>query len=202
MGNVKFNQIAPVKGGSAFKGSFKKDLLLVDLEMTGLDVSKHEIIQVSAILLDKKTLQEKAFFNAYAKSQKWKNRDLESMKINGIRKEWLDNAPSLKEVLKQFNSKFNHKDVIFAYYGGPLDVDFLRAAYKSAGLKWEFDYHYFNLWAFFYGLLASKNLLKNSKKFTGFSIEDLMKKYKIKSSKRHDGLEDCRIEAEILRKII
>ena len=46
------------------------------------------------------------------------------------------------------------------------------------------------------------NQLKNSLKFAGFSLENLMKKYKIKSSSRHDGLEDCRIEAEILRNVL
>ena len=34
--------------------NFKKDLLLIDLETTGLDAGKHEIIQIAAILLDKK----------------------------------------------------------------------------------------------------------------------------------------------------
>jgi DNA polymerase III epsilon subunit-like protein len=174
----------------------------VDLETTGLDVSKQEIIQLSAVLLDKKTLKEKAFFNAYVKPSKWLNRDLESMRINGIKKEWLDAAPPLKQVLKEFNAKFNAKTLVLSFYGGLLDMDFLRAAYKKHNVQWQFDYHYFNLWAFFYGVLAKRKGLKNSKVFTGFSLDDLMKKFKIKSSSRHDGLEDCRIEAEVLRKII
>jgi DNA polymerase-3 subunit epsilon len=181
---------------------FHKDLLLIDLETTGLDASKQEIIQLSAILLDKKTLKEKSFFNAYARPVKWAQRNSESMKINGIKKEWLDAAPPLKTVLMQFNKQFKASQVILSYYGGPVDMDFMREAYKKAGIKWQFDYHYFNLWAFFYAHLAAKKQLKNTKKFSGFSLEDLMKKFKIKSNARHDGLEDCRIEAEILRKIL
>jgi DNA polymerase-3 subunit epsilon len=182
--------------------NFKKDLLLVDLETTGLDASKQEIIQLSAILLDKKTLKEKSFFNAYARPVKWAQRNLESMKVNGIKKDWLDSAPPLKTVLKQFRKQFKASQVILSYYGGPVDMDFLRAAYYKHKIKWQFDYHYFNLWVYFYAHLAAKNQLKNKKKFSGFSLEDLMKKYKIKSSNRHDGLEDCRIEAEVLRKLI
>ena len=205
---TKLNKNMPAKrrpghlGGSAFGGDFKKDLLLVDLETTGLDAQKHEIIQIAAILLDRKTLKEKEAFSSYIKPAKWKKRDLESMKINGITWENLKSAPSLKEVLAQFSKLFKPSDVVLSYYGGPLDMDFLRAAYAEVGMKWRFDYHFFNLWGMFYAFLASRGQLKNPSRHAGFSLEDLMSKFKIRSKNRHDALEDCRIEAEILRKII
>lgn len=180
--------------------NFKHDILLIDLETTGLDASKQEIIQIAAILLDKKTLKEKKFFVSYVKPTKWAQRNLVSMQINKISFDTLKNAPSVEKVLNNFNAEFG-TNVVLAYYGGPVDMDFLRAAYKKINKPFKFDYHYFNLWPVFYAYLASKNLLKNSKKFSGFSLEDLMKKFKIKSKSRHDALEDCRIEAEILRKI-
>lgn len=201
---------------------FKKDLLLVDLETTGLDAQKHEIIQIAAILLDKKTLKEKEIFSSFVCPLRWKNRDPESMKVNGIKWEQLKNAPDLKTVLRALESIIETSrlalrtrsknivraksrtihNIVLSYYGGPLDMDFMREAYRKTGLKWQFDYHYFNLWAFFYAFLASKNKLKNSKKFTGFSLDDFMKEFKIKSNSRHDALEDCRIEAEVLRRIM
>ena len=182
--------------------NFKRDLLLIDLETTGLDAQKHEIIQIAAILLDKKTLKEKEIFSSFISPLRWKNRDLESMKVNGIKLDQLKGAPSLKTVLSQFNKIFKPQEVVLSHYGGPLDMDFMREAYKKAGLKWQFDYHYFNLWAVFYAFLASRNKLKNSKKFTGFSLDDFMKEFKIKSNSRHDALEDGRIEAEVLRRIM
>lgn len=182
--------------------NFKKDILLIDLEFTGLNVDKHEIIQFAAVLLDKKTLKEKAFFNSYAAPGNWKNRDRESMKVNKIKSEWLKAAPSLNTVLNNFNKKFKPANVILSYYGGPADMDFLRAAYKRAGVKWQFDYHYFNLWAVFYAYLASNNKLKASKEFAGFNLDYLMKALKIKPLLRHDALADCRMEAEVLRRII
>ncbi len=182
---------------------FKKDLLLIDLETTGLDATRHEIIQIAAILLDKKTLEEKEAFSSYVKPRKWANRDKESMKVNKINYAQVSDAPILKEVLTKFNRLFNPKSVILSYYGGPLDADFLRAAYKKAGVKWQFDYHYLNLWGVFYATLAAKNQLNNKKKFAGFSLEDLVKRFKIKNlGSRHEALGDCRIEAEVLRRII
>ena len=140
---------------------FKKDLLLIDLEATGLDAARHEIIQIAAILLDKKTLKEKEVFSSYIKPSKWANRDKESMAINKITFSQVASAPSIKEVLRQFNKLFNPKSVILSYYGGPLDMDFLRAAYKKAGVKWQFDYHYLNLWGVFYSFLAAHGQLNN-----------------------------------------
>ncbi len=199
--------------GSRFAGNFNKDLLLIDLEMTGLDVSKHEIIQIAAVLLDSRTLKEKACFNAFTKSVRWQNRNKESMRINGIKAEWVKHAPALGVVLKAFNKKFNPKKVVLCNYGGSMDMDFLRKAYQENKLKWQFDYHFFNLWAYFFAVLASKNQLNNKKKFTGFSLEDLMKRFKISAKggsafggknlgSRHDALTDCRIEAEVLRRMI
>lgn len=181
---------------------FKKDLLLIDIEFTGLDLGKHEIIQLAALLLDKKTLKEKKSFCAFIKPQKWANRDLKSMAINGISWEKLKNAGNLKTVLSKFNKFANQKNAVLSYYGGPADMDFLRVAYKKAGIKWQFDYHFFNLWAVFYHHFAVKDQLRNKARFAGFSLEDLMRRFNIKSGKRHDALEDCRIEAEVLRRII
>lgn len=201
---------------------FKHNLLLLDLETTGLDASKHEIIQLGALLLDKKTLKEKEVFSSYIKPTGWHRRDKESMKINGIKWEQVKNAPGLKKVLMEFHQAFKlpltpsygfdklttgikrgkMPQVMLSYYGGPLDMDFLRAAYHRCGLKWKFDYHFLNLWGVFYFFLAAKNQLKNKKKFTGFSLEDLMRRFNIKSKNRHDALEDCRVEAEIFRKMI
>jgi len=180
---------------------FKKDLLLIDLEFTGLDVGHHEIIQLAAVLLDKKTLKEKNFFNSYIKPLHWAKRDKESMKVNRIGWDLVKNAPGLRKVIRDFNRFFGH-NVVLSYYGGPMDMDFMRAAYRKCNIAWKFDYHFFNLWALFYGLLALKNKLKNKSRFTGFTLDEIMKTFNIKSSNRHDALEDCRIEAEILRKIM
>lgn len=200
---MKSDKSKPAKGGPVFGGNFKKDLLLIDLEMTGLVPNKHEIVQLSAVLLDKKTLKEKTWFNAYIKPKKWKSRDLESMQVNGLTWELLKEAPDLRVVLKSFSQKFKPKEVILANYGGLLDFTFLKEAYAKSGVKWNFDYHYFNLWCVFYWELARSNSLKNAKQFAGFKLDELVKKFNIKiQGARHDALTDCRLEAEVLRKMV
>lgn len=181
---------------------FNRDILLIDTEATGLDVKRHELIQLAAVLLDKKTLKEKDYYDSYIKPRKWRNRDPEAMAVNKLTMDDLRGAPSAKQVITEFDKKFHNKKVILAYYGGMLDIDFIRALYTKLGKAHTFDYHFFNLWPVFYTYLASKNSLTNPKKYTGFTLEDLMKRFKLYMGGRHDALGDCRVEAEILRNII
>jgi DNA polymerase-3 subunit epsilon len=182
--------------------NFKKDLLLIDLETTGLDASKHEIIQLAAVLLDKKTLWEKRSFNAYIKPRFWQKRDRKSMAVNKITWQQLSQAPDLKIVLRKFKKTFNPKKVVLSYYVGIMDVAFLSQAFKQVKVNYPFDYHTFNLWGLFYPFMAKKNRLNNRQQFAGFGLEDMMQMFKIKSAKLHDALEDCRVEAAILRKVL
>jgi len=184
--------------------NFHKDILLIDTEFSGFDVpKKHDLLQIAGVLLDKKTLKEKKFFNTYVKPAKWKSRDLASMKVNKISWEMVKDAPSLPVAIKKFNRAFP-KNVIQAFYVGYNDKRILMDAYKRAGVKWPFDYHYFDLWALFYGYLAKRGKLNSKKDFAGFGLEYLIKVLKININKNdmHDALVDCRLEAEVLRKII
>lgn len=183
--------------------NFKKDLLLIDIEATGLDAERHEIIQLAGVLLDKKNLREKKAFCSYIKSAKWRNRDPESMAVNRISYDAVKNAPELKSVLKKFNRAFG-KNIVLSYYAGVMDIVFLQEAYKKCKIKWPFDYHYFNIWGTFYAYLAARGGLNNKKEFCGFCLEDLVKKFRLRVDKTrlHDALVDCRAEAEVLRKVV
>ena len=183
---------------------FKKDILLIDTEFSGFDLEKHEILQIAAVLLDKKTLKEKKHFDSFVHPtpSRWKARDKASMEVNRITMGQLKGAPTLKSVIKKFDRVFGH-NVIQAFYVGFNDKRFLMESYRRAGIRWRFDYHYFEIWALFYGFLAKKNLLKSNKDFAGFGLEYLMDYFKLEvPTTLHDALTDCRVEAEILRRII
>lgn len=184
--------------------NFKRDILLIDTEFSGFDApKKHDLLQIAAVLLDKKTLKEKKYFSSYVRPNHWKNRDKESMKVNKITIDMVNNAPTVSQAIKKFNRAFPH-NVIQAFYVGYNDKRILLEAYRQAKIKWPFNYHYFDLWALFYGYLAKHNKLNSKKDFAGFGLESLIKMLKIKIDKNqmHDALVDCRIEAEVLRRLI
>lgn len=180
---------------------FSKDLLLIDIEATGIDAEKHEIIQLAAVLLDKKTLKEKKSFNTYVKPSRWKVRQKEAMAVNKISWQDLKNAPPANRVLKDFLKAFVPQTVILANYGGVLDIVFLRKALHKAKLKDPFDYHVFNIWPLCYAYLATRGTFSNKRKFAGFGLEDLAKKFRL-PLQTHDALDDCRLEAAVLRRIM
>ncbi len=181
---------------------FKHDLLLIDIESTGVDITKHELIELGAILLDKKTLKEKKTFEAFIKPHKWSSRDPEAMAVNQITWDQLKKASSLKSVLTKFQQTFGTK-VTLANYGTILDTAMLRTSYKQINKNYPFDYHVFDIWPLCYTYMARKKKLTNPKKFPGFSLEDLAKTLKVTvPANRHTALADCRLEAEILRKLL
>ena len=181
---------------------FNHDLLILDIEATGLDVTKHEIIQLAAVLLDKKTLKEKAYFTSYIKPKYWNRRVPESMAVCGITWDDVKNAPSVRTVLQRFTKMFG-KNVLPTTYGGNLDIVFLPAAYRTAKLAYPFDYHTFNMWALCYTFMAKKHKLTNTKRFAGFRLEEIAKVLGVRvPENRHDALVDCRFEADVLRKLV
>jgi DNA polymerase-3 subunit epsilon len=184
--------------------NFHKDILLIDTEFSGFDFpKKHDLLQIAAVLLDKKTLREKKYFSTYVKPSKWKSRDPKSMKVNKITLDMVKDAPPLNAAIKKFNRAVP-KNVVQAFYVGFNDKRILTDAYKKAGVKWPFDYHYFDLWALFYGFLAKRGKLNSKKDFAGFGLKYLIKMFKIKigGNQLHNALVDCRVEAEVLRRII
>jgi DNA polymerase III epsilon subunit-like protein len=183
---------------------FKKDILLIDTEFSGFDLNKHELLQLAGVLLDHKTLKEKKHFNSYIRPTpgRWKNRQADAMAVNKITLGQLKGAPSLKQVISEFDKTFGH-NVMLAVYVGYSDKKFLLESYRRAGVKWQFDYHYFDVWALFYSYLATKNKLKSVKDFAGFGMEYLLKDFNMAiPASLHDALTDCRTEAEVLRKIV
>lgn len=180
---------------------FNKDILIIDVEATGIDYQKNELIQLAGVLLDKKTLKEKKSFESFIKPVKWRNRDPEAMAVNKIEWSQLAKAPSLKTVITKFEKHFG-TNVVLAPYGTIMDTAMLRIAYQKTGKTYKYDYHVFDVWPLCYTYMAKKKLLTNKKRFSGFSLNDIANHFKIKiPSNRHTALADCRLEAEVLRKL-
>lgn len=181
---------------------FNKDLLIVDVEATGVDFNKHELIELGAVLLDKKTLKEKKSFQSFVKPTRWNDRDPEAMAVNNITWDALKKAPSLKTVLQRFQKTFG-TDVIIAPYGTILDTALLRVCYKESNMSYDFDYHVYDIWPLAYTYMAKHKLLLDKTRFSGFGLEDVAHHFKIPALPgRHTALADCRLEAAVLRKLI
>lgn len=165
---------------------FAKDILIIDFE------GRKQPTQIGAVLLDKESLKEKDSFLSYVHA------DLEGYvsPISGITQEMLDGAPTQAEVGKMVYEKFG-TEVLLGSFVQDLDVGHFKKVLSAAQIDIaEYDYHILDIWP-----AAYIHLLKQG--YTGsIRSEEIFQQFGATPRDLHNALEDCRITAEVLRKIV
>lgn len=164
---------------------FIKDILLIDFE------GRYDPTQVGVVLLDKNTLEEKDNYSSYIFT------DLKGRigTKSGITQEMLNGAPSQAEVGKDIVERFGMNYLIGSWVAN-LDTRHFITIMSAAGYAWEqFDYHVFDIWP-----AAYLHLIKQGYEGS-ISSEDIFQEFGAKPRGLHDALDDCRIAADVLRRI-
>lgn len=165
---------------------FLKDILLVDFE------GGEEPTQIGAVLLDKDTLEEKDSFSSYV----WADLQGYVSPHSGISQETLIGAPSQAEVGKMIFEKFG-TDILISTWVANYDIICFKKIIIAAGIEWNlYDYHVLDIWP-----VAYVHLIKNGYQ-GGIRSEEMFKEFGAKPRGLHDALEDCKIAADILRRIV
>lgn len=173
---------------------FIKDLLFFEMQTTGLDPDKDQVIQLSAVLLDKDNLLEKNNFNTYIKISYLDSVILEHAKILNTDYETLRKSPKIYDAIKKFHQNFG-TDLLLATHT-LQNVLFLKNAFKKAVVKFDYDSHIVNLWTL--GYIYTLNYgLKKMPTFNTF-----VDYFKLKQKDPFDAMEKVRLAAEVFRKII
>ena len=173
---------------------FIKDLLFFELTTSGNDVDKDNILQLSAVVLDRDNLLEKGFFNSYIRVSYLDNIIWEHSKFLRIPPETLKKSQKVYDVIKKFHGGFG-KEYLLATHTLP-NVLFLKQAFKKAVVPWTYDPHIIDLWTLGYIYTLNYGLKKMPTANTFFDY------FKIKQKNPYDALEKVRHEAEVFRKII
>ncbi|MBI1957235.1 MAG: 3'-5' exonuclease [Candidatus Niyogibacteria bacterium] len=172
--------------------TFAKDILVLDFEATSGDPYTAKPTQLGAILLDKATLTEKDAFSSYIHA------DLGGKvnPVSRITQEMLEGAPTPAEIGKRFFEKFG-TNVLLASWVASLDRGMLKTIMDAAGIDAaNYDYHFLDIWP-----AAYIHLLKRG--YTGgIRSEEMFREFGAPPRDGHDALADCRIAADILRKIV
>src|SRR5579864_1990471 len=137
---------------------FIKDLLFFEITTTGLDVDKDNVIQLSAILLDKDNLLEKANYNSYIRVSYLDSVINEHSKILHADYETLKRSPKVYDVIKQFHNKFGTNLLLATNNLGKLL--FLKAAFRKAAVQFDYDPHIIELWTLGYVYTLNYGLKK------------------------------------------
>jgi DNA polymerase III epsilon subunit-like protein len=167
---------------------FHKNILIIDFE--GVD----HPIQIGAVLLDKETLEEKDYFVSYIHA----HLDGSKKSKSGITQEMIDDAPTQAEVGKLVYERFG-SDICLASFVQNLDVIHLQTLLSAAGIHFKeagYDYHVLDIWPLAYVYLLKQGYVG------GIWSEEIFQAFDAKPRGFHDALEDCRITADVLRKIV
>ncbi len=165
---------------------FAKDILIIDFE------GVVEPVQIGAILLDKETLVEKDSFRSYI----WADLGREIKSKSGISQTTLKGAPTQAEVGRTVFEKFGTNLLIGSWVANADSKNFEKII-RAAGLDFKlYDYHILDIWP-----AAYIHLLKQGYG-GGIGSEEIFQELGAKPRGLHDALEDCRIAAEVLRKLV
>lgn len=173
---------------------FIKDLLFFELATTGQDTDKDNVIQLSAVLLDKDNLLEKQNFNSFIRVSFLDSIINEHAKLLHTDYEILRKSPKIYDCIKQFHNKFG-RDLLLAT-NNLSNLLFLKNAFRKAAVPFDYDKHILELWTLGYVYTLNYGL-KKMPTFVTF-----MDYFKIKQKQPWDALEKARMGAEVFRRII
>lgn len=173
---------------------FEYPLAITDLEMTGLDSTKHEIVEMGLVVVDQKTWEVTDTLDLKVKPDHLETADPEALVVNGYRTEDWQDAVDLKTAVEQYVAKT--KNAVFCAYNITFDWAFLEAAFKKTGIKDTMDYHRIDIpsiaWAKMQGKGASQVRLSSMARYFGIPEEP----------KVHRAINGAMLAYEVLKRLI
>ncbi|KKU03005.1 MAG: Exonuclease [Candidatus Amesbacteria bacterium GW2011_GWB1_47_26] len=170
-----------------------RPVLFIDLEMTGLDMSRHEIIEVAALLTYPPKFDIANSYYIRVLPTHLDTADPDALRITSYdRQNWADAIP-LRQVLVEL-SQFA-PDCILAGWSVQNEWNFLIHALEAEKLPYFFDDKMIEVWSLayarFYGSTEMERLnLANTAKLLGIHVA------------RHQPDSDIRATHEIFKRLI
>jgi DNA polymerase III epsilon subunit family exonuclease len=169
------------------------NLAFVDIETTGLDLIKHEIIEIGCVLTTP-NLEVIEEFEIKIKPKRIEDADPTSMKINHYNSKQWEKAYTLEKAMKIFISKV--EGAIMVGQNVAFDSGFLEYAFAKTGIGNTMHYHKLDTIA-----LAWAKLHKDSE-LVHFSLREMCLRFGIENLRAHTALSDARATFELYKKLM
>lgn len=177
----------------------KHNLAFVDIETTGFDKDKHEIIELGLVLVKQLGDSGKEFevigeYEYKIKPEHIETADPQSLKVNGYDEgQWIF-ASSLADVMKVFAEKT--RDAIFVAHNLTFDYGFIEEAFKKTGVVNEMFYPKIDTISLAYAKLHS------NPKVEKFRLQKLCEHFGIENAKAHTALADSIALFEVYKRLM
>lgn len=161
-----------------------KPLVIFDLETTGLDKTKDQIIQFAAIKVDRESNQVIDSKNLYIQPIGSYQITIQAYFKHGIKVDFLKDKPHFSEVAQEIIDFMKDCDIL-TYNGSSFDVPFLISEFARNGIEYSFKD------------VDCYDAFLEEKRRNGNNLEDTYKRYKGKSMTEsgltaHDALSDVK----------
>lgn len=128
---------------TTYKPTVARYWCVTDLECTGLEPERHEIIQVARVVIDTvdKIMIPGLTMSEYIQPTRWDQRDQKAMEVNGLTIGKLQaEGISAKLALEDFGRDINWNETVLAAWGADFETKFLRDAYQRIDRVVPFTY--------------------------------------------------------------
>lgn len=165
---------------------YDRDYVVFDIETTNLSVRNGELLEIGAVRVRNGQILD----SYHSLIRPADDIPKEITELTGITNEDVENARDEAVVLQEFLD-FIGKDSILVAHNAEFDYNFIRKRAKDILLE-EINYIYFDTLSF-----LRKNMTMKS-----YTLDKVVKKFKIESFDHHRADEDARVTAQIFLKIL
>lgn len=166
---------------------------MLDLETTGLDPTRHEIIEIAAVILEQPGLEIRDTFEAKIKPERMELADPEALQVNGYCVEdWVGARPR-KEALEEFLAKTESS--VLCGQNVAYDFAFLRKAFADHGIPFRYHHHIVDVMSMAYLHWYQHPTLKR------YGLTEMTETFRIDRGRAHRAMDDVKATYEVLKKI-
>lgn len=170
------------------------NLAFIDLETTGLDPEKHEIIEIGALIVKQPELKIIDELDIKVKPLHIETADPEALRINGYREsDWLF-AADLAQAIKLLAEKT--ENAVMVAQNVAFDWSFLNKAFRKTEIINKMHYHKLDLISIAYAKLYKDEKLER------YNLRELARFFEVENEKAHSAMSDIRTTFEIYKKLI
>ena len=171
-----------------------KPLAFVDVETTGLDPARHEVVEVAAVRVDGRSLEVLGEAEVRVRPERLHEADPEALRVNGLSAaRWSDAVP-LREALERVMPLLD--GAVLAGHNVWFDRAFLEAACRSADVALPLgDHHLLDTAVLAWPLLAAGEV-------ESLSLDAVCGRLGIERPLPHRALADARCSLEVARRLL
>lgn len=178
-------------------GMKNKNLAFIDIETTGFDIERQEIIEIGCVIVQQKNgvvgeiIEE---FELKIKPERLNEADPEALAINGYNEAAWMFAVDLPQAMQLFAEKT--KDCVMVAHNIAFDYSFIAKAFATTGV--EDQLYYAKLDTISYAMAK----LSNNPEVTRFSLGALCERYGVENERAHTALADARATLEVYKHLL